>query len=169
MVFVDRVKKKKKRAKKKNGHLTRKQNSFYSMNLQIRLSAIWLGNDRGLGQLVLGCLGTHVVMGGMSSNTWRDWGKGVFLFSGVPSRYPSPLLLCPVFSYFFLLPSPYHSPLFSTIIFLILFINLTSILGTSHNLSMRIERFPDVSRLYSTSFLFLFFGSMHCVHLFSRR
>lgn len=122
------------------------------MHLQLRLSVIWLGNDAGLGQLVLGCLRTHVIMDGMSRNTCRYWGKGAFLFSGVPSRYPSPLLLSPIFSYTIPLPSFLHHNLSVPLLYQLYF----SFRYFTY-LFMRIERFLDVFRLYSTSFFIFIF------------
>lgn len=68
MVFVDKVKKKRERKK----WTFREQNSSYSMNLQLRLLAIWLGNDGVWSSVCLAALGTHVMMGGMSGNICKD-------------------------------------------------------------------------------------------------
>lgn len=118
--------------------------SFYRINLQRKLSAIWLEDGGGLGQLVLGGLEPHVTKGGSSRNSCRVEEK-TFLSPGVPRRYPFPL------------PFPYHFPLFSTafhstLLFLLLFFTTLSFRYFTH-LSVRIERFPDGGRLSSTSFL----------------
>lgn len=120
------------------------------MNLKQKTSASWLGDDGGLGQLVLGRLGSHVITERMSRNTCRDWGKDI-------SSLSSSVLFSPALS-----SSPFHAslsfffiPAHSSLLFLHLLFTSLSFRYFTH-LSLRTERFADGSRLYSTSFLATF-------------